>query len=160
MKLLKKLSIFNERKRPKQFISNDMLYDEEYQEHEKLLESKTHQTLTRDDLGSVGWNPISAMTADGWRYWLPTLGRIALEDNGKSGRGIFLWDFLIYLDFPQKNPEFLKFNEIEVQSIIDFLDSIRQYVKDNIEPGVDVELNLDPVLEQWKELRRSSTTTG
>ncbi len=51
---------------------------EECAEHDELLQQRTHETLSYDDVGSAAWNPITMCQPDAFAYWLPALARIAL----------------------------------------------------------------------------------
>ncbi|MDT0140688.1 hypothetical protein [Acidovorax sp. PRC11] len=79
--------------------------DDEFLQHDRLLKSRTPDSLSREDLGTVGWNPIGCMNVEGWRYWLPTLGRIA-HTTETADRGFFFGDLLAYLKNPDENKAF------------------------------------------------------
>lgn len=139
---------FSGNERPKVF-NKYIDGDEEFLEHDRTLQNRTPENITRDDLGSVGWNPISTMTIDAWRYWLPSLGKIAVSlDEGD--RGLFLFDLIIYLENPEKNDELIKLNKKERLAILCFLERIIPMVKEKMEPDVMVEFELLPLIEQWK----------
>ncbi|ABM32633.1 hypothetical protein QRO11_08080 [Paracidovorax citrulli] len=138
--------------RPQAF--NDFLnVDEEFCEHNALLQSRDHQSLTREDLGSVGWNPIGCMNVAGWRYWLPALGRIALSTD-TAGRGYFMWDLLVYLKNPESNPAFLSLTQQEREAVARFLKEATPFVRENLEPEVEVGYDLKPVQLQWEMFSR------
>ena len=40
--------------------------DDEFVQHDQLLKSRTPDSLSREDLGAVGWNPIGCMNVEGW----------------------------------------------------------------------------------------------
>ncbi|AVS78338.1 hypothetical protein C8244_13030 [Paracidovorax avenae] len=143
---------FSENLRPQAF--NDFLdVDEEFREHNALLQSRDHQSLSREDLGSVGWNPIGCMNVAAWRYWLPALGRIALSTE-RADRGYFMSDLLVYLKNPESNPAFLALNQQEREAVARFLKEATPFVRENLEPEVEVEYDLKPVQLQWKMFSR------
>lgn len=143
---------FPENLRPQVF--NDFLnVDDEFREHNALLQSRDHQSLTREDLGSVGWNPVGCMNVAGWRYWLPALGRIALSTE-TADRGYFMWDLLVYLKNPESNPAFLSLTQQEREAVARFLKEATPFVRENLEPEVEVEYDLKPVQLQWEVFSR------
>ncbi|WP_235492173.1 DUF6714 family protein [Paracidovorax avenae] len=151
--LLVLMAAFSENLRPREF--NDFLnVDDEFREHNALLQSRDHQSLTREDLGSVGWNPVGCMNVAGWRYWLPALGRIALSTE-RADRGYFMWDLLVYLKNPESNPAFLSFTRHEREAVARFLKEATPFVRENLEPEVEVEYGLKPVQLQWEMFSRA-----
>ncbi len=48
-------------------------------DHDAVLQSRDLETLSIAEIGNAAWDPICMVTADGWRYYLPALCRIALE---------------------------------------------------------------------------------
>ncbi len=145
---------FPENLRPQVF--NDFLnVDDEFREHNALLQSRDHESLSREDLGSVGWNPVGCMNVAGWRYWLPALGRIALSTE-TADRGYFMWDLLVYLKNPESNPAFLLFTRHEREAVARFLKEATPFVRGNLEPEVEVEYDLKPVQLQWEIFSRAA----
>ncbi len=57
---------------------NDFEHCLECQEHDELLRSKTKETLTIEDVGNIGWQPISFCNPVGLAYYFPALARLAL----------------------------------------------------------------------------------
>lgn len=148
--ILKSLNdAFGSSPRPKFF--NKFIYDDkEFKEHDDLLQKRNKSSLTRSDLGSVGWNPVSTMNVAGWRYWLPTLGKIAIGFD-RGDRGLFMSDFLIYLGNPRENETFIDLTKNERTAIYEFLEKSSDLVKKKMEPEVEFLYDLLPVIQQWKE---------
>lgn len=48
-------------------------------EHDELLRSRDLDTLRIEDVGNAGWDPLCFTSAAGLLYFLPALGRLALE---------------------------------------------------------------------------------
>jgi len=67
--------------RPQRFTVEDG--DPECMHHDKLLHSRTPDTLTIDDVGN-GCSPLSECLPDGMAYFFPTLARLALNDRRES----------------------------------------------------------------------------
>ena len=49
-------------------------------EHDELLRWRDRDTLQIDDVGNPGWDPLCFTSAEGLLYYLPALGRLALEE--------------------------------------------------------------------------------
>jgi len=48
-------------------------------EHDALLASRDLESLRLEDVNNAGWDPICFVTAEGLRYYLPALVRLALK---------------------------------------------------------------------------------
>jgi hypothetical protein len=49
-------------------------------EHDALLRARDRDTLRIEDVGNPGWDPLCFASAEGLLYYLPALGRLALEE--------------------------------------------------------------------------------
>ncbi|HEX7887862.1 MAG TPA: hypothetical protein VF522_00765 [Ramlibacter sp.] len=65
-------------KRPAHFTNYE--HCEECAEHDQTLLSRTPDTLTFDDVGNPGWEPICFVSPEGFAYFLPGLARLVFED--------------------------------------------------------------------------------
>lgn len=65
--------------RPEHFTNFD--HCEECAEHDETLRSRTPETLTVEDVGSPGWDPISFISPEGFVYFLPGLARLTFKDT-------------------------------------------------------------------------------
>ena len=64
----------------------------ECREHDEELQPYTPATIPRSALGTMGWDPITFCTDEGFRYWLPALIRIVLSIKGADNYyEQFLW---------------------------------------------------------------------
>ena len=82
--------IFGAMERPRHFT--DYQHCCECKEHDEVLLSSSPRTISRSDLGTMGWDPITFTTDDGFRYYLPGLIRIVLTEKGESNYyEQFLW---------------------------------------------------------------------
>jgi hypothetical protein len=57
---------------------------EECQEHDDTLRAKDVETLAREDVGNVGWDPLCFTSPEGITYLFPALARLALADETES----------------------------------------------------------------------------
>jgi Family of unknown function (DUF6714) len=69
--------------------------------HDALLASRDIDTLRLEDINNPGWDPICFLTAEGFRYYLPALVRLALESS--TSKDYYLPQLLFHLigDGPQ-----------------------------------------------------------
>jgi hypothetical protein len=64
--------------RPEHFT--DFQHCCECAEHDELLRSRDRQSLRIEDVGNPGWDPLCFTSTEGLLYYLPTLGRLALDE--------------------------------------------------------------------------------
>jgi hypothetical protein len=57
----------------------NFLHCEECAEHDQLLRDRTRETLTIEDVGNVGWDPLCFSSAAGIAYYFPKLARLAIS---------------------------------------------------------------------------------
>ena len=69
--------------RPKHFTN--YTHCEECQEHDDLLRSRDVDTLSLDDIGNPGWDPICFISPAGFAYYFPALARLALDAPDERG---------------------------------------------------------------------------
>jgi hypothetical protein len=70
-------------------------------EHDALLASRDLDSLRVEDINNPGWDPVCFVTAEGFRYYLPALVRLALASA--TSEDWYLPQFLFHLigDGPQ-----------------------------------------------------------
>ncbi len=66
-------------------------------EHDELLRARDRETLALEDVGNAGWDPICFVTAEGFRYYLPALVRLALSRPDDRNAGPYLSQLLFHL---------------------------------------------------------------
>jgi len=49
-------------------------------EHDDTLRARDRESLRLEDVGNPGWDPLCFTSAEGLLYYLPALGRLALEE--------------------------------------------------------------------------------
>ena len=64
--------------RPEHFT--DYTHCSECREHDDLLRSRELDTLTIEDVGSPGWDPICFISSKGFAYLFPALTRLSLSE--------------------------------------------------------------------------------
>jgi hypothetical protein len=74
---------FRSSPRPAHFTNFD--HCGECAEHDELLRSRDRDTLTLDDVGNAGWDPLSFTSSAGVAYYMPALVRLALEAREPLG---------------------------------------------------------------------------
>ena len=74
--------VFASVERPEHFTNFE--HCEECAEHDEVLRSRDLSTLSREDAGNVGWDPITFTSPQGFAYYFPALARLALEDPAQD----------------------------------------------------------------------------
>lgn len=82
--------------RPERFTDRDHCC--ECAEHDDLLRSRDLDSLTVDDVGNPGWDPICFATDEAFFYFLPALARLAL-DEPSYGQGWYFEQLLFHLTY-------------------------------------------------------------
>ena len=67
---------FGEIERPEHFAN--FQHCRECADHDRLLLSRDRESLTVDDVGNPGWDPLCFTSAQGMAYYMPALARLAL----------------------------------------------------------------------------------
>jgi len=57
---------------------------EECAEHDELLRSRDSDSLSFDDVGNPGWDPICFVSPEGFSYYFPALARLALDGSDRT----------------------------------------------------------------------------
>lgn len=73
---------FGDAPRPEHFT--DFTHCDECDEHDRTFLQHTRESLSRHALGHPGWNPVTFITPEGYRYYAPALARIALNRKDTS----------------------------------------------------------------------------
>ncbi len=68
---------FRDAPKPEHFTNHT--HCEECAEHDQLLRRKDRDTLQIEDVGNIGWQPISFCSPEGMAYYMPALARLALS---------------------------------------------------------------------------------
>ena len=64
--------------KPEHFTNFD--HCQECAEHDELLRSRTRETLTLQDVGNPGWDPMCFSSPEGLAFYLPSLARFAFDE--------------------------------------------------------------------------------
>jgi len=65
---------------PKPEHFTNFTHCEECAEHDELLRSRTRETLTFQDVGNPGWEPMCFSSAEGMAFYMPSLARLVFVD--------------------------------------------------------------------------------
>jgi hypothetical protein len=141
------LQAFAAEPRPQYFTNYK--HCDECAEHNDLLSSRDRDDLQLEDVNNAGWDPICFVTTEGFRYYMPSLVRLALE-SAQAGDW-YLPQFLFHLigDGPQ-NRRVACCAETEKQSIVAFLWHILESRQELI-ARYEIEDDLQQALEIWSE---------
>ena len=112
-------SVFGDVGRPAHFTNHE--HCEECREHDDTLLAHDPASITRQALGTMGWDPITFTTDEGFRYYLPGLIRVVLTETGnESYIEQFLWHMTGSGDY-QRVRCFSKDEKSVVASVLHFL---------------------------------------
>jgi len=97
----------------------------ECEEHDETLQAHTIDSLTVNEIGGAGWNPITMCTPDAFRYWMPALARLALdpEDDTWGWSGELLIQSHLRRDGP-RNDRWFACTPEERECIARFLEHV------------------------------------
>ncbi|WP_417446317.1 DUF6714 family protein [Kangiella sp.] len=86
--------------KPRHFT--DYKHCDECEEHDQTLINSTIDTISLDELGSPGWDPLCFATAEGKKYYMPSLIRLSLETMNNE---FYFGQFLFHLEADGKGNE-------------------------------------------------------
>ena len=86
----------------------NFLHCEECAEHDQLLRDRTRETLTIEDVGNVGWDPLCFSSAAGIAYYFPKLARLAISPPTDQ-YGWYGDQLLFHLTYGGTDNRFLQF---------------------------------------------------
>jgi hypothetical protein len=106
--------------------------------HEETLRIHTPETISLEEVGRAGWDPICFLTSEAYRYYFPGLARLALS-------GGYLGEFLFQLN----DDRLAAFSSQQKQAARQLL----EYFRDQIPREVD---RWDALNELTEKIRRIS----
>jgi hypothetical protein len=114
---------FGNTPRPAHFT--DFTHCEECAEHDATLLAYTPDTISLEQVGNPGWNPICFVNTQGFHYFMPGLARLAL------GRGteFYLGQFLFHL----RSDQIKTFNHTQHEAVLAFLEYVHDKMREEIE---------------------------
>lgn len=141
----KAFEVFSKIERPEHFTNHAHCC--ECKEHDNVLLAYTPDTITRDALGHMGWDPITFTTDYGFRYYLPGLIRIVLtESANESYYEQFLWHTLGEGDYDR----YTSCTDEEKQIVL----LVLEFLLENHTEEIDQECLSDELLlavEKWSD---------
>jgi hypothetical protein len=102
--------------RPERFT--DCRHSSDRAEHEETLRAHTPDTISLEQVGNAGWDPICFVTIEGFKNFMPGLARLAL------GRG-YIAEFLFRLN----DDRIARFTNEQRLATLDLL----QFIRDEVE---------------------------
>jgi hypothetical protein len=106
-------------------------------EHDQTLRQHTFESITINELGNPGWDPICFCSNDGKKYYMPALVRLCLQTVDED----FYFSQLLFhleLDGP-KNLFYLSCSEHQRQFVHDFID----YMITNYATELELAMSVD-----------------
>ena len=123
----------------------------ECEEHDETLQAHTTESLTANEIGSAGWNPITMCTPDAFRYWMPALARLALtpEDDTWGWSGELLIQSHLRRNGP-RNERWLACTPDERECIARFLEHVIE-TRDDIIQRYDMQHQVLDAFSIWSD---------
>lgn len=128
--------------RPEHFT--DFAHCDECDEHDRTFLQHTRESLSRRALSYPGWNPVSFITSEGYRYYIPALARIAL--NRKDGS-----EYLPQFVGDLRDELFISFDAEQRSALAAFL----EYLRESRESDIRSFYRPQEILEQLDQVIQS-----
>ena len=127
MKELAKIREIFRTPRPAQFV--DPTHCSECAEHNDILIKHSVDTISLEELGNPGWDPICFVGIEGYKYYLPALARLSTG----TGDDYYLDQFLFHLNAERVE----KLSAPEREALAEFLEALVESMPDEIESNLD-----------------------
>lgn len=101
--------------RPEHFTN--FTHCEECAEHDETLRAKTREALTRQDLGTLGWNPITFCHLEAKAYLFPRLARELLAEPDNT-YGWYGPEFISLVYRPLEDNDFRKYCHDQQRAVV------------------------------------------
>ena len=144
------LEVFAHVERPEHFTNHTHCC--ECQEHDEELQPFTPETITRQALGTMAWDPITFCTDQAFRYFLPGMIRITLTESGDNN---FYEQFLWHLNYVAKDRDRFKACTEEEQEVVAMA---LNWLLENRSREIELECASDELLsalEMWSGSNRN-----
>jgi hypothetical protein len=142
---------FGSCRRPESFIV-DWEASKECSEYEKRLRARSVETLTRNDVGDIGRDPLNFISPEGFLYFFPALARLALQEPAGNGSTWFGERLPAYLtNNLSKNKHLKACNEAQKRAVVTLLDHLKRTRFSHFDEWVGRE-DLRIALEIWSSL--------
>lgn len=133
--------------RPQHFTDHE--HCAECAEHDQTLLLKDVNTLSIEDVGNVGWDPMCFVSPQGFLYYLPALARLCLDDptyNYGWYGNLFFWHLI---SNGPRNARYSASTPEQRQAVVEFI----EYVIESRPELLDEHLAADDALNAlqiWK----------
>lgn len=88
---------FRDAPRPEGLFIDGTCRCEECEEHNRTLSSHDVDSITLEELGNPGWDPICFASDAAFLYYMPAMFRLAFEDEG-----YYIYQLLFHLNLPHR----------------------------------------------------------
>lgn len=137
---------FSEIPRPKEFTNPDHCC--ECADHDCTLQNFTPETISFNELGNPGWDPVCFMTDEAFKYFFPAFCRLAANGDHETW---YLDQFLFHLNYDGKrNSRWQSFDCYQRQLVREFLEALLETRAKEIEQNGDSD-DLLTAIETWSE---------
>lgn len=105
---------FRDARRPEGLFIAGTCRCEECEEHNRTLSSHDVHSITMEELGNPGWDPICFASDAAFLYYLPAMFRLAFEDDG-----YYIYQLLFHLNLPHRMAAVNRSQAIAMKSALD-----------------------------------------
>ena len=134
---------FRKGRKPGHFTNHS--HCDECKEHDDVLRARNVNTLTIQDVGNPGWDPICYISPEGFEYYFPAFVRLTLAAPRES----YLSQFLFHLAYEgARNRHFRHFAPQQREVVVAFLRHVLENHRDIVEEQ-DCEDELQFAISVW-----------
>ena len=117
----------------------DYQHCSECAEHDQTLGEHTRESISYEELGNAGWDPICFINSDpGFQYYLPALARLAAEPADEY----YLDQFLFHLNEERIDG----LSNLQRSLLAQFLEELLDHMPDEIENNLDTDETLTMII--------------
>jgi len=133
--------------KPEHFTDYKHCY--ECEQHDQTLINGSIDAIGLNELGNVGWDPMCFATAEGLKYYLPSLVRLSLESIDSE---FYFGQFLFHLGYSEANGKgnrlYLACNQEQRHYIGQFVEYVSVQYKEQLQENL-FEEDAVTVKELW-----------
>lgn len=140
-------SAFSNVRRPQQFV--DASHCEECAEHNETLSKCDRDSIGLKELGNAGWDPMCFVNPHAFKYYFPSMVRLAFDDKTNNE---YLNQFLFHITYEGNESRFFEhFDSQQVSAVADLM----RFLKFNWKKKIEREMlttDVDNGVEIWASL--------
>jgi hypothetical protein len=136
--------------RPEHFT--DYTHCEECREHDDTMRARELHSLTIEDLGNPGWDPVCFLTPDAFQYWFPAFVRLVFQGDESDS---YLHQLLFHLTCEGvTNRHFSLFTRSQRQAVLAFLRHVAEEKRTEWSFSCDFNAELAGAVFIWEKIAK------